>query len=280
MFAGGWSLDAAEVVGAGGEIEREDVLDLLSSLVEKSLVVLSASGSRYRMLDTVRQYALEGLRGSTEEASTREAHLGHFLGLVEAARPYLVGPEQGTWMARLDLENENILAAHDWCGTSVRGAECDVRFIAALKHYWLNRGMLGQGYSIAKEAIERPRLSEIAGLHARGLVDAGTIATFIGRYGDALRHLGQGLALARRVGDLELQFVVLQYLAEVELATGKQDKALSYAAEAETLARRGGNRRMLAASLNARGQLLRALGKVRRVTRLLRGIAGHHARLW
>jgi tetratricopeptide (TPR) repeat protein len=138
-----------------------------------------------------------------------------------------------------------------------------VRLIAALKHYWLNRGMLGQGYSIAKEAIDRPRLTEMTGLHARGLVDAGTIATFIGRYDDALRHLEQGLALARQVEDRELQFVVLQYLGEVELATGKPDKALSYAAEAETLARREVNRRMLAASLNARGQLLRALDKIR-----------------
>jgi predicted ATPase/class 3 adenylate cyclase len=263
VFAGGWSLEAAETVGAGGDIEREEVLDLLSSLVEKSLVFLEASGSRYRMLDTVRQYALEGLRRSADDTSTREAHLGYFLGVVEAARPHLVGPEQGAWMARLDLENENILAAHDWCGTSVRGAECDVRLIAALKHYWLNRGMLGQGYSIAKEAIDRPRLTEMTGLHARGLVDAGTIATFIGRYDDALRHLEQGLALARQVEDRELQFVVLQYLGEVELATGKPDKALSYAAEAETLARREVNRRMLAASLNARGQLLRALDKIR-----------------
>jgi len=262
VFAGGWTIEAAEAVACGGEVTDEDVLDLLSELVEKSLVVIDASGSRYRMLDTVRQYALEKLHDSSDEPSTRESHLNCFVGFVEAARPFLLGPEQGKWIGLLDVESDNIIAAHEWCSNSPHGAESDVRLISALKHYWLNRGMLVQGYAIAVEAIARPRLEEFSELHARSVVDAGTIATFIGRYEDALRHLEHGLDLARRLDDRELQFVVLQYLGEVEFSTGKRERALGHAAEAEALARRDGNRRMLAAALNARCQLLRAVGRV------------------
>jgi len=163
VFAGGWTLEAAESVAAGGDIAHMDVLDLLGNLVEKSLVVLDVERSRYRMLDTVRQYAIERLREASELAQTRERHLGFFLDLTESALPHLLGREQGFWMARLDIENENILAAHDWCDDSPVGAEAGIRLVGALKYYWLNRGLLGQGYAIAYRAlpslgVEQPTL--------------------------------------------------------------------------------------------------------------------------
>jgi tetratricopeptide (TPR) repeat protein len=260
VFAGGWTLEAAEAVGAGGDIARTDVLDLLSSLVEKSLVMIDVSGRRYRMLDTVRQYALERLRESSEWATTRERHLGFFLSLVESALPHLLGGDQGSWMVRLDLENENILAAHDWCSESPVGAEAGIRLVGALKYYWLSRGLLGQGYGKASEVIALPAPSPV--LRARALVDAGTIATFIGRYTEARKHLEQGLAISRGLGDDILELTVRQYLAEVEFSTGNRERALSHCVEAEVLARRAGNQRTLAAVLNAKGQLLRVLGKL------------------
>ena len=91
------------------------MLDLLTTLVEKSLVVLESEGGRYRLLETVRQYAQERLNESGEGDATRARHLAFYLALAEKARPELVGPEQGAWLARLDLERENLLAAHAWC---------------------------------------------------------------------------------------------------------------------------------------------------------------------
>jgi len=259
VFAGGWTIEAAEAVACGGEVTDEDVLDLLSELVEKSLVVIDVESDRYRMLDTVRQYALESLQASPDDGTTRERHLEFFVDYVENARPHLLGSQQGAWMRRLDAESENIFAAHQWCDKSPSGAESDVRLISALKYYWLNRGLLGHGYSIAKDAIRRKGLADLAERNARGLVDAGTIATFIGRYDEAREHFERGLQIARRLQDSELHFVVLQYLGEVEFSTGNRQQALRHAEEAEALARSAENPRMLAAALNARGQLLRVM---------------------
>jgi predicted ATPase len=89
VFAGGWTLEAAEAVGIDGDVETADVLDLLTNLVEKSLVTLEAEGERYRLLETVRQYAQERLSNSGEEDASRTRHLTFYLILAEKARPEL-----------------------------------------------------------------------------------------------------------------------------------------------------------------------------------------------
>ena len=133
--------------GRRGRRDRvASVLDLLSRLVEKSLVALDAEGARYRLLETVRQYAHERLVESAEGDDARTRHLAFYLALAEKARPGLVGPEQGTWLARLDLERENLLSAHACCDRVPNGAESGLRLVYAIKPYWLNRGLLGVGY--------------------------------------------------------------------------------------------------------------------------------------
>ncbi len=117
VFAGGFALEAAEQVCAGEGIERVDVLDLLSRLVDKSLVVAEERGgeARYRLLETVRQYGEEKLDESTEEAAaTSRHHAGYFLELAEAAEPAMLMPGQEAWMARLELEHDNLRAALGW----------------------------------------------------------------------------------------------------------------------------------------------------------------------
>ena len=91
------------------------MLDLLAHLVEKSLVTLDLESARYRLLETVRQYAHERLVESAERDDARARHLAFYLALAESARAGLRGPEQATWLARLDLERENLLLAHSCC---------------------------------------------------------------------------------------------------------------------------------------------------------------------
>jgi predicted ATPase len=112
VFAGGWTLEAAEAVGAGGQIAQDEVLDLLADLVDKSLVVVEGEAGRYRLLETVREYAQERLDESDDGPGARERHLDCFLAFAQQARPHLFGPEEGIWLARLDLERENLLTAH------------------------------------------------------------------------------------------------------------------------------------------------------------------------
>jgi len=115
VFAGGWTLEGAEAVGAGDGTTSADVLDLLTQLVEKSLVVMEAGGERYRLLDTVRHYAQEKIGEAGGEAPARARHLDFYLRFAENARPELFGPQQAVWLARFDRERENFLTAHVWC---------------------------------------------------------------------------------------------------------------------------------------------------------------------
>src|SRR5262249_2462158 len=111
VFAGGFTLEAAEAVGAGGEVSIEDAPDPVTRLVEKSLVTFDAERDRYRLLETVREYAADRLRESGEAADVRGRHLQWALGLAQHARDALTGPAQGEWLTRLDNELENLLAA-------------------------------------------------------------------------------------------------------------------------------------------------------------------------
>lgn len=260
IFAGGWTLEAAEQVGAGGEIDAADVIDLLTRLVEKSLVVMEAGGERYRMLDTVRQYAQERMKGSPDEATARDRHLHHFVALVERARPELFGPEQGAWLARLDLERENLLTAHAWCEHAEGGADLDLRLVFALKFYWLNRGILALGHRVTVEALARPGAQQRGFARCRGLCDAGQLCCFMGRYAEAQAYLEESLAIAREIDDPARIVAVLQPLSMAAVGQGDLARARAYSEEAVALARTLGNKRQLASSIIAFAQLHRMEG--------------------
>ncbi|HEU0202788.1 MAG TPA: tetratricopeptide repeat protein [Burkholderiaceae bacterium] len=262
VFAGGWTLDAAEAVCAGDDIDEAEVLDLLSRLVEESLVILDADGGRYRMLDTVRHYAQERLREAGEEAMVQWRHLDHYLALAERARVELAGPAQGTWLARLDQERENLLSAHAWCNRAADGTEKGLRLVYALKPYWLNRGLLALGLRITVEALRRISAQERNFLRARGLFDAGHLCCFMGRYAEARGYLEDALSIARELGDTALVASILQPLGMACVGLGDLKNARIHSEEAVALARKLGQKRSLAAALNALAQLYRIEGNL------------------
>src|SRR5205807_2685870 len=112
-FAGGWTLDAVEQVCAGDGLDAYELLDLLTSLVDKSLVLADEDHAavRYRMLETVREYALDLLSESGERDALRERHRGFFLALAERIEPQLVTINQREWLRALDPEAANFEAA-------------------------------------------------------------------------------------------------------------------------------------------------------------------------
>jgi predicted ATPase len=117
VFAGGWALEASEALGVGEGVEEDEVLDLLSGLVEKSLVVAKGTdegGVRYRLLEPVRQYALEKLKESGQAEAAKRAHAQYFWALAEEAEPELSGPQQAEWFERLEEELDDIRAALSW----------------------------------------------------------------------------------------------------------------------------------------------------------------------
>ena len=116
VFSGGWTLEAAEQVCGGRGIDSREVLDLLSRLVDKSLVIVDEAGAerRYRLLETIRQYARDRLVQSGEIAAISGAHLDYLLALAREAEPKIIGPDQAAWLNRLDVEHDNLRTAIDW----------------------------------------------------------------------------------------------------------------------------------------------------------------------
>ena len=123
MFAGGFNLEAAEAVAADDRLLQEDVLDLLSSLVNKSLVVVENNGERYRLLETIREYARERLRVAGEDSAVRERHFDWYLRLAERLEPSLLGGAQRKpALDLLEADHDNLRAALAWSLETPGGA--------------------------------------------------------------------------------------------------------------------------------------------------------------
>jgi predicted ATPase/class 3 adenylate cyclase len=262
VFAGGWTLDAAEAVGAGGDLDRGDILDLLTRLVEKALVASDPDGGRYRLLETVRQYAQERLNESGEGDEVRTRHLAFYLALAETADPNLRGPDAGVWLSRLDLNGENFLSAHAWCDHAEDGADLGLRLVHSVKRYLATRGLLALAHRATMEALARPGAQRRTSARSRGLFDAGQLGFFMGRYVEAQRYLEESLSIAREIGDTKMVAMVLQPLGMASVAQGDSSTARRYLEEALLLAQELGEKRQVAAALNALAQLHRVEGNL------------------
>jgi predicted ATPase/class 3 adenylate cyclase len=268
VFAGNFTLEACEAICAGEPLPAQDVLDVLGRLVDKSLVVLAADGSHYRMLETIRGYAADRLGSSGEARAIHDRHLRYFVEIAEAMWRKLSGPEQAHALDRLDFERENLLAAHAWCDHVPDGAECDERLVYALKSYWVTRGLLELGHRIACEALARTDRHRDTLLRCRALFNAGQIACWIGRYREARMNLEESLAIARKLGDVRRIAGALQPLGLACLGLGEVDAARAHLDEAIALARAQGDSRELLAALNAAAQLHRSQNELDEATPL------------
>ena len=261
VFSGGWTLEAAEEVGAGGEIEQAgSVLEILTNLVEKSLVAADAPNERYHFLETVRQYALEHLEESGEADAVRQKHLEHYLALAEKARPELLGPSQARWLALLDRERANVLAAHQWCAFSEANRERGLKLVSHMVQYWIVRGIPGLARGIMEEALERSPARSRA--RCRTLFDAGQIAYFMGQYREARRELEESLSIARETRDGNLLAICLAPLGMACLGEGDLASARRYLEEALMQARDQQEPRRIAAVINSIAQLHRVEGNL------------------
>jgi len=164
VFIDGWTLEAAESVcsDAAGQsgIRSEDALNLLEQLIHKSLVITEEARheSRYRMLETMRQYAHEKLVEAGERDTLRDKHLDYFLQFAETAAPHLIRPEQLEWLAQLDAEYENLRLALEWA-LSKETAELSLRLCAALGKFWDIRSYWLEGSKWLKSALSKPAQS-------------------------------------------------------------------------------------------------------------------------
>ncbi len=157
VFAGGWSLDAAEAVGAGPPVGPREVPRLLAGLVDKSLAQAKATstGTRYRLQQAIRAYAREQLASSGEMEDAQARHGAYFARLGEQAARRLNGPDQGVWATRLDQEQANLRAAWLWSAADPARAVTGLTMVSGLWEYWLIRGLLDQGAGWLEDALRR-----------------------------------------------------------------------------------------------------------------------------
>jgi predicted ATPase/class 3 adenylate cyclase len=262
VFAGGWTLEAAEAIASCGHVDKSEVLDLLVDLVDKSLVMIEPEGGRYGLLETVRQYSEERLSEAGEGEEVRKRHLDFYLAFAERAGAQLSGPEQPSWLRQLDVDRENILSAHAWCSRRSHDAESGYRLVHAVKLYWFMRGLLNLGHNVTVEAISIPALQPHSLARCKALWVAGQICSYTGRYDEAQRYLYESLEIARHHDDRRMIAAVQNYLALAALGQGNRTAARIHCKEALDLARELGNKREIAGATNALAQLNRLDGKL------------------
>jgi predicted ATPase/class 3 adenylate cyclase len=244
VFVGGFELEAAEAVCGAEPLTPEDILDLLTSLVDKSLVMVEEgeSGSRYRMLETLREYASECLVKRGELAATAARHCDHFLLLAKAGNPGLQGPKQAEWTRRLEVELDNLRAAITLALEGGVDPILAVKFEVALMGFRILRGYSTEGRKNVRAALSLPAVQASDIAHAHALYVGATLADSQGNHAEALRMLEACLVLRRGLVNLFDIAATLSTLSLVRLHAGDASSARDSEKEALQIFRQIGDR--------------------------------------
>ncbi|MGQ0569585.1 MAG: ATP-binding protein [Armatimonadota bacterium] len=251
VFVGGFTLEATEAICAGGGVEEPGVLDLLTHLVNKSLVIMDEYGGRYRLLETVRQYGLGKLVESSEAAGVRQKHRDWYLGLAVQAEPTLLGAGEA-WMDRLEIEHDNLRAALELSlGNS--DADAGLRLAGALWRFWQVRGFWTEGrqwleamLAAASDSVHAPCGKA---LRAKALTAAAALAQYQGDYERAVALAEESLASQQERGDKQGIAASLNILGNVMYEKGNYRAARKFHEESLACGREVGDRHAVAASL-------------------------------
>jgi len=254
VFSGGWTLAAAEAVCAREDIEAWEVLDLLTSLVNKSLVIAEeqVGRSRYRMLETVRQYNRERLAQTGQESEIQGRHKDFFLAMAEEARPQLKGLEQAIWLERLEAEHDNLRAALAWCSAE-EGDPSGLPLANALWRFWEVRGHLSEGRAYMTEVLKRAKAGGPTKERASVLNAAGVLARLQGDYEAARMLHEESLTLLRELEDKEGIAAALNNLGNVASELGDHRSAMALYAESLAILRQLGDKVRIAMALGNLG---------------------------
>jgi len=241
VFRGGFTLEAVEAICSGNGIDQNEMLDILTDLVEKSLGIVAERTIdivRYGLLETVRHYGEQRLREAGELELWKRAHLGFFEDLSRELKPELLGSNQQMAMKRLNGERANLHAAIQWAlKTSELCRTSGLCLVEALGKYWEMEGLWSEGRAQLEAVL---RLSDGGGvpeLRARALIWAGFLAYRQGDYEIAQTHLEESVQVSQSAGDVREQSYALSNLGSVAWAKGEVDAAKRYYGEGLKLAK-------------------------------------------
>jgi predicted ATPase/DNA-binding SARP family transcriptional activator len=299
VFSGGWTLEAAESICGADGIRREEVLDLIDRLVHKSLLEVNTCGetSRFRMHETVRQYALEKLHLAAPESDVppdvrmendetdalRDRHLAHFAALAEQGDAGLRGPDDLAWLERLDADHENLRSALGWAFLLLDvEPQSYLQLSGALRDFWFLRGHYSEGYRLLLAGLDNTPEVPIWE-RARALSGLSLMCSALGRGTESAEYIRSALGMARRLDAKDLILEALyHYVDASSAALDSPEDSRSYFAELLSLARTTGNRFYLIHALSWDGvsqphDADEALGMLEEALRLARGLGNARA---
>jgi predicted ATPase len=272
VFVGGWTLEAADAMAAVDGEEAVDALQALATLVDQSLVdewptpEALADEPRYGMLETIREFATEQLAASGEIIPAERAFEAFLTGRAELAEAGLLGPEQPTWLERLEAEHDNLRAALGRILDRGEGAVA-LRLAPRLWRFWWLRGYLGEGRSWLERALAAASSADAA-LRARAEFGLGKLCSDLGDFAAADKHFTSCVELRRKLGDMLGLAETLSARAVVAVNLRAYDQARALGEEALQISRAHGDVRVTGRALHDLGMVVREQGDYARARQL------------
>lgn len=254
VFRGGWTLEAMEAICSDGL--QVDLLDGLSSLIDKSLIQIDESADeepRFRMLETVREYAVGHLY-SPDADETQERHYNWFLQLAASGETGIV--ENPQWYKRMHLEEDNLLAALEWCQQAPQRLQSGLRLVNALMHYWSVRGSFREGRQWLTWFLDRTQGNSTPE-RSFALTAAGEMAFRQGEYEEVVRLCRESLEISEVLSLSEATAYTLRFLASALQKLGSYTEAEAMLERSLALFHDAGNDWGYALSLDSLGELRR-----------------------
>jgi non-specific serine/threonine protein kinase len=257
VFSGGCTLDAARQVCTGDAVDSDGVLDVLTALVDKSLVIGEErnDATRYLMLETVRHYARDRQSEQSDNAHWSDRHTAYFLKLAIEAEPHLTGAEQQFWFDRLDAEHDNLRAALAWSCAEGGDATAGLELAAAIWWFWEVRGYHGEGRGWFSKLLAATSEHRAQPARGKALNAAGGMARQQGDYAAARVLHEEALMVHRELGNTWGIAASLNNLSLVAYVQGDYSVARSLQEEALSIFRELGDPRGIPASLNNLGNI-------------------------
>jgi predicted ATPase len=276
VFAGGCTLEAVEAVCAAldGEERAAHILESVTSLLDKSLLqTIHQEGkeSRLVMLETIREYGLEGLSASGELEATHRAHALYYLRLAEATESKLLGSQHAYWVGRLEREHDNLCATLQWALEQEEGVdrrEIALRIAAALQEFWLRGGHISEGRAFLERALVKHEGIEAVVL-TKAIAAVGLLARVQGDFVQAEAWGRESLALFRELGDIQGIARSLRFLGTGAMRRGDNEEARRLIEEGLALLREVGDAREISDALLTLGNVCMNQGEYARASELL-----------
>jgi predicted ATPase len=257
VFAGGFGLAAVETICGTDPLAAEDVLDVITSLVEKSLLRVEEGddGARYRLLETIRDYAREKLLLRDEQGAVGAAHCDYFFAMAKAANRGSQGADQAEWTKRLEAELDNLRGAISLALAGGVDPIIAVKLAVALMWFWILRGYSTEGRKYVNEALALPAVQASDFIHGHALYVGATLAYSQGDQAEAKSMLERCMDIRRRDGkQLEIA-ATLSTLSVVRLHAGDPDGAREVALEAVKIFQELGDRTNETIAMSQLGQI-------------------------